>query len=127
MAKAFPRKVNNQLRELLQLVIDNHFSGKQAQFADATGLSGAYISGVLGGSRGGGLELLIAIARYRPLELLPILKIDPRTVSIFWSEREEAAVRVGDVPNELRRATRAAVDLFGCTPSVAVKAADAAL
>lgn len=127
MAKAFPDEVNDLLRELTQSVVDDCFSGKQAAFADAVGLSGPYVSEILGQKRGGGLELLISIARYRPLELLPILKIDPRTVSILWNEQRGEGAEMGDLPNELKRAARAAVELFGCTPAVALQAASAAL
>jgi transcriptional regulator with XRE-family HTH domain len=126
MAKAFPDEVNDLLRDLMQSVVEDCFDGKQAAFAAAVGLSDPYVSDILRAKRGGGLELLIAIARYRPLELLPILKIDPRTVSILWNEQRGEGVEMGELPNELKRAARAAVELFGCTPAVALRAANGA-
>jgi hypothetical protein len=39
----------------------------------------------------------------------------------------ETGGEMGNLPNDLKRAARAAIELFGCTPDAAVKAAEAAL
>lgn len=125
MAKAYSDDVNDLLRALAQSAIDLHFEGKQGRFAKKNGLSAPFVSEFLSGKRGAGLELLMTIARYYPVQLLQILGIEPSSLLVLWSGREDGDP-VTELPNELKRATRAAIELFGCAPSVAMKAANAA-
>lgn len=130
--KALEDKNNEVLRRALRDIITHHFSkppkGAQGRAAVALGVSGSFLSEVLSGSRGAGPELLRGIARYRPLEVLQALEIDPKTVLALWSDSgEEAGVLNGaEIPDALRRAARAAIELLHCTADEARKAAESA-
>jgi transcriptional regulator with XRE-family HTH domain len=125
MAKAFDEDTNALLRKLAQALVDSQFNGTQAAFAKAIGLTPGFVSDFLNENRGAGLDLLRGVARYAPLELLEALQVDPRTVVLLAVERAEGG-SMGKLPNELARAARAAIELLGCTPAVALRAADAA-
>lgn len=126
MAKTFGDDVNEQLRKLARSVLENHYDGNQSSLAGAMGVTPSFISEFLSGKRGAGLDLLRGLGKFRPLELLQIMQVDPRIVVSLWVEHATAEGDMGDLPNELKRATRAAIELFGCTPQAALKAAEAA-
>ena len=131
-SKALSDPRNDALREAVRRVIEQHFGkpprGAQGRAAKAFGVSGGYLSDFLSSNRGAGPELLHGVARYRPLDVLRALEIDPKTIRALWVDSDEAdAVAVADIPEALKRATRAAVELLSCTADEAVKAARAAL
>jgi transcriptional regulator with XRE-family HTH domain len=126
MAKNFGEEVNEQLRKLARSVVEVHFKGTQSSFASAIGVTPGFVSDFLAGKRGAGLELLRGVGKFRPIETLRILDISPRIVASLSLEQTTGEGDMGDLPNELKRAARAAIELFGCTPHVAVKAAETA-
>lgn len=128
MAKAYPDDTNAALRLLARRVIAERFGGTQARLAESFDVSEAFISDFLNEKRGAGLETLLGLARFHPLELLGIMGIDPSTIAVLWldggSSVEDDNMR--RVPDEVRRAARAAVELTGCLPGEAGQAALAA-
>lgn len=122
MAKAFDDSINERLRVLARKVLTEQCGGKQAELASRLGVSASFVSEFLNGGRGAGLETLSGLGRFAPLELLSILGIDPGViVTLVEGHREE--VGLAGLPEELRRAARAAVELTGCTPGEAGAAA----
>lgn len=126
MAKAYDDEINETLRSLARTIIQRDFDGIQNKLAEAVGLSPGFVSEFLSGKRGAGLDMLTGLGRISPHILLRVLGIDPRVLVVVRSEDlEEEGMR--NLPPALRRASRAAMDLFGCTPQAALQAADAAL
>lgn len=123
--KALKAEENETLRELVRRVLDAHFPGRggQTAFSDATGLSQPHISGLLNDGKGGGIQSLRAIAKFKPVEVVQLLHIRLETLVGLWSETEPEGVKLADLPEPVRRAARAAVELYGCTPDEAHAAA----
>jgi hypothetical protein len=137
--KALGADENATLQGLARSVIDAHF-GTQTAMAKATGLSQGHISTVKNGGGAGiavlralengggaGIAVLRALAKYRPVEIVRLLEIPREALSGLWSESEAHGVNVEGLPEPARRAARAAIELWGCTPEEAVAAARRAL
>lgn len=124
MAKAFEEEINEQLRELARRVMKDRCSNKQAQLAELLDVSPAFVSDFLNGKRGAGLETLSGLGRFAPLELLNILGIDAGVViTLVEGNANQLEDGLASLPNELRRAARAAIELTGCSPGDAGQAA----
>lgn len=124
MAKAFDDEINDTLRALARKLLKEKFDGVQARMAEKLGMSGAFVSEFLSGGRGAGLETLSGLGRFAPLELLAILGIEPGViVTLLEGRHEELEAGLAMMPEVVRRAARAAVELEGCTPGAAGDAA----
>lgn len=123
-SKALRLEENERVGALLREVLDAHFPGRggQTAFADDTGLSQSQISSTLDGIKGAGIQTLRAIAKYRPVDAVKLLGIRLETLLELWTERE-SYVMSDSLPDSMRRAARAAVELWGCSPDEAVAAA----
>ncbi len=128
MAKAYASKVNKELRDVAREVKDKHFpgSGSQTAMAKALGVSPGFISEFLRGGRGAGLELLCGLGRFSPLKVAKILGLDPRKIAkeVSGVEDNGEEERLSRLPEELQRAARAAIELYGATRAEAVLAAE---
>lgn len=124
MAKAFDQQTNEILRGLARDVLKKKLDGNQAKLATGLGVSGSFVSEFLSGKRGAGLGTLIGLGQFAPLELLGILRIEPGVVATLVEGRnEELEAGLAMIPEVVRRAARAAVELEGCTPRDACDAA----
>lgn len=124
MAKSFDGSINEQLRALARRILIERFNGVQADLADRLGVSAGFMSELLSGKRGAGLETLIGLGRFAPLELLSIVGIDPAiVVTLVEGRNDELEAGLANLPEVLRRAARAAIELEGCTPAAACEAA----
>ncbi|HEU4619515.1 MAG TPA: hypothetical protein VFV10_15870 [Gammaproteobacteria bacterium] len=123
--KALPAEVIATLGALVQAVVDSNF-GTQKEMGKKTGLSQAHLSNVIKG-RGAGFHVLHALAQYRPADVARLLGIRPENIIALWSETSSHGAAVGELPEFARRAARAAVELWGCTPDEAVAATRKAL
>lgn len=126
MAKAFDPEINAALRALAREEIRARGIA-QGELAATAGVTPGYMSDFLNGNRGAGLRLLRGLGRAAPLKLLELLDVDPGTVLALWSangSREE--LQMGSVPESVRRAARAAIELLGCGPDEAARAAQQA-
>ena len=130
MAKSYGDQTNQRLRKVLEDLIKTRFE-KRGKAAAALGVSAAFVSDFLGENRGAGLDLLKGLARYAPLAVIAALEIDLRTV-LNLAARDGAGSTVGEngasemserLPGPVVRAMKAAIELTGCTPSDAYKAA----
>ncbi|HVJ13856.1 MAG TPA: hypothetical protein VM686_00385 [Polyangiaceae bacterium] len=130
MAKSYGDKTNQRLRKVLADLVETRFE-KRGKAASALGVSAAFVSDFLGENRGAGLDLLKGLARYAPLEVIAALEIDLPTV-LNLAVRDGARGAVGEagademserLPGPVVRAMKAAIELTGCTPSDAYKAA----
>lgn len=118
MAKSYDDETNASLRAVARRVMNEHFGGKQTRLAKKLGMSGAFVSEFLSGGRGAGLETLIGLARFAPLEILSILQIDPVVVSaLLAGAQEEEGTEIAMLPDVIRRAARAAIELTGSAPA----------
>lgn len=120
MATAFDEDTNERLRSLAKSLKDNRFQGRQNRLAEAMDLTPGFISEFLNGSKGAGLELLVGLGRLAPLELLEMLRIDPRLIVNLVKERgEDGTGEESDVviPDAVRRAMRAAIEVTACSPT----------
>jgi transcriptional regulator with XRE-family HTH domain len=127
MATAFPRDANALLRTLAKTLMDAGLT--QAELADRCGVTASFMSEFLNENRGAGMKLLRGIGKSFPLQFLEILDIDAGTVANLWlkngpkgGENQEGEMRKM-LPEVVRRAARAAVELNGCSPDEAVAAA----
>jgi predicted transcriptional regulator len=124
MAKAFDDEINERLRDLAREMVRTRFDGNQSQLAEYLGVSGGFVSDFLNKKRGAGLETLSGLGRFAPLELLDILGIQPGViVTLVEGLANQLEDGLASLPDELRRAARAAVELTGCTPGEAGEAA----
>jgi len=127
--KALTKEENKDLQLLTQAVLDAHFGGHGAQtrFAKAANISQSTVSDLVRKGEGGGVASLRALAKYRPVEVVKLLGIEIATLVGLWSESNPQGVDMAELPDNLRRAARAAVELFGCSPDEAHQAAQAVL
>lgn len=124
MAKSYDDETNQRLRAVARRVMLDHFRGKQTLLAKRLGMSGAFVSEFLSGGRGAGLETLIGLAEFAPLEVLEILRIDPVVVrALLTGAQEEKGPEIAMLPEVIRRAARACIELTGCVPADACSAA----
>jgi len=124
MAKAFDDEINERLRSLARKLMADRGDGKGVRLAELLDVSPAFISEFLSGKRGAGLETLSGLGRFAPLELLSILGIEPGVVvTLIEGRHEEMEAGLSMMPEIVRRAARAAVELEGCTPGAAGEAA----
>jgi hypothetical protein len=125
MAKSYDDQTNEALRALARVVKRDRFDGNQTQMAEGLGVSGAFLSDFINDKRGAGLDMLVGLGKYAPLDLLKILEIDPSVV-VMMMARDAMGLEAGlmALPDGLRRAARACIELTGCTPA---EAGDAAL
>ena len=124
MAKAFDDETNEQLRAIARRVLVDRFNAKQADLAEALDISAGFMSEFLNGIRGAGLETLIGLGRFAPLELLSMMEIDPAViVTLLEGRNDEVEAGLANLPEVVRRAARAAIELEGCTPGAACEAA----
>jgi transcriptional regulator with XRE-family HTH domain len=123
--KSVDAPTNKRLREVALELKLSVFDDKQNRTARSLGVSGAYLSEFLGGTRGAGVDLITGLSKYRPLEVLRTLGINPRAIALLLSE-EEAGLEMGAYrfPDELRRAARAAMELLGCTSDEVLSASE---
>ncbi len=118
MAKSYDDETNERLRAVARRVIKDHFDDKQIRLAEKIGLSGSFISEFLNGGRGAGLETLIGLARFAPLEILSILRIDPVTVSALLAGAQDSkGMGIDLLPDVVRRGARACIELTGEMPA----------
>ena len=124
MAKSYDDDTNQRLRVIGRRVMNERFGGKQIRLAEAVGISGSFMSEFFSGSRGAGLETLIGLARFAPLEILDILRIDPTVVGeLLAGAQEERGSGIELLPDVVRRAARACIELSGCPPADACASA----
>lgn len=124
MGKALEEDVNERLREVAVAIRESRFAGNQGELAEGLGISASYASDFINRKRGAGRDLLVGLGRLAPLELLSVLDIDPRVIVTLWREQAETGeLDVMSMPEALRRAARAAIELYGCTPGEASAAA----
>lgn len=123
-SKALRREENERVGSLLRDVLEVHFPGRggQTAFADDTGVSQSHVSTTADGTKGAGVQMLRALAKYRPIEVVKLLGIKLETLLELWADREGYVMNDG-LPDSMRRAARAAVELWGCSPDEAVVAA----
>lgn len=124
MATAFDDATNEQLRRMAREIMAAKCDGKQNRLAEAIGVSPSYVSDFLNDNRGAGMEMLAGLGRLDPLRLLEILKIDPRWIVNLVNEGEpedEAGLDV--LPDVVRRAMRATIEVTGCAPAEAFEKA----
>lgn len=124
MAKAFDDEINDRLRVLARKVLADRCDGKNFRLAELLGVSPAFISEFLSGKRGAGLETLSGLAKFAPLELLRILGIEPGVVvTLLEAQNDELEAGLSKLPDIVRRAARAAIEIEGCSPGAAGDAA----
>lgn len=124
MGKAFDEKTNQILRVLARHVLKKEFGGVQSRLASKLGVTAGFLSDFLSEKRGAGLDMLVGLGRYAPLEFLGILGISPGVVvTLIEGKHEELEAGLVNVPDVVRRAARAAIELEGCTPGAACEAA----
>lgn len=125
MAKAFDPEVNDALRSMARRIVASGV--KQAVLADRIGVSAGFISDFLSEKRGGGMRVLTGLGRSYPLEFLELVGIEPATVATLWVERptgeDDQGGEMRVLPESVRRAARAAIELDGCAPADAARAA----
>lgn len=131
--KALPAARNQKFREAVQALVDEEFGPRgQKQAAKALGISAPYLHDFLNekrgaGPKGAGPEILRGMAKFRPLDVLLALEMDPAVVAGVWREGAGRTEVLGDLPEALRRAARAAIELTYCTAEDAILAARTAL
>lgn len=124
MAKAFDEKTNQILRVLARQMLKQEFDGVQSRLAKRLGVTAGFLSDFLSGKRGAGLDMLVGLGRFAPLEFLGVLGIEPGVVvTLIEGRHEELEAGLVNVPDVVRRAARAAIELEGCTPTAACEAA----
>jgi hypothetical protein len=124
MAKAFDDEINERLRALARRVMAERGDGKNVRLAEMLDVSPAFVSELLSGKRGAGLETLIGLGRFAPLELLSILGIEPGViVTLLEGTHDGLEAGLAKLPDVIRRAARAAIELEGCSPGAAGDAA----
>lgn len=124
MAKAFDDETNEALRGLARKLMAERAEGKNVRLAELLQVSPAFISEFLSGKRGAGLETLSGLGRFSPLELLRILGIEPGViVTLIEGRNDELEVGLTKLPDVVRRAARAAIEIEGCSPGAAGDAA----
>jgi hypothetical protein len=124
MAKAFDDETNQLLRRLAREVKRTRCDDKSARLAELIGVSPSYVSDFLNEKRGAGLEMLTGLGRLAPLEFLSMLGIDLGIVATLIEGREGTmGLDVKRMPDVIRRAARAVIELEGCTPGAAGEAA----
>lgn len=87
------------------------------------------ISEAASAGRKGGVKLLRALAKFKPVEVLKILGVSPAALLAVWVESSKGAEELANVdglPDSLRRAARAAIELYGCSADEAKAAVVAA-
>lgn len=124
-SKALKDEANDQLRDAVRAIVKNDFD-TAGDAATAFGVSGAYLSDFIAGNRGAGAALLFGVAQHDPIAFLEAIGIDPKTVVILWRETDKEGT-LPELPDPLRRAARAAVELLHCHSEDAGKAAIHAL
>ncbi len=124
-SKALKRESNDLLRDAVRAVIREDFDSA-SEAAVAFGVSGAYLSDFLAGNRGAGSALLFGVAKRDPIAFLRAIGVDPATVVVLWRETNKEG-ELPDLPEPLRRAARAAIELLHCHSDEAGKAAVNAL
>lgn len=124
MAKPYDDQTNEVLRALARKVKKSHFDDNQTSMAEAMDISGAFLSDFINEKRGAGLDMLVGLAKFAPLDLLTILGVDPGVIVMLAKENSEG-LEAGLValPDVVRRAARACIELIGCTPGEAGDAA----
>jgi hypothetical protein len=124
MGKALEEDVNERLREIAVAIREARYAGNQGDLAEGLGISASYASDFVNRKRGAGREMLVGLGRLAPLELLRVLEIDPKVIITLWTDQAvEGELDVMKMPEALRRAARAAIEVLGCTPSEASSAA----
>ena len=124
MAKSYDDETNERLRAVARRVMKDHMDGKQIRLAEKLGVSGSFVSEFLSGTRGAGLEMLVGLARFAPLDILEILHIDAGVVAaLLAGSQDEKGTGIELLPDVIRRATRACIELSGCTPADACASA----
>jgi len=114
--KSVDRELNRRMRSLLRDIRDVNFAGKQGDTARGLGFSGGFLSDILNDKRGVGMDVISSAAKFRPIEVLRAIGIDPIAVALLVSEDSKGAdVGLEGMPEEVRRAARAAIELLGCT------------
>jgi hypothetical protein len=124
MAKSYDDQTNEVLRELARKVKRERFDDNQTKMAEGLGVSGAFLSDFINEKRGAGLDMLVGLGKFAPLDLLQILEIDPAVV-VMMTANTTSVLEAGlmSLPDGLRRAARACIELTGCTPAEAGDAA----
>lgn len=124
MAKAFDDEINERLRGLARDWIKTRGNGVDARLAEFLEASPAFVSEFLSGKRGAGLETLIGLGRFAPLELLRIVGIEPGVVvTLLEAKNDDLEAGLAKLPDIVRRAARAAIEIEGCSPGAAGDAA----
>lgn len=123
MAKSYDDVTNETLRALARKVMRERFEDKQVRLAEGLDLSTSFVSEFLNQGRGAGLEMLVGLAKFAPLETLSILGIEPELVVLLLSEKADGWEGLMALPDIVRRAARACIELTGCTPGEAGDAA----
>lgn len=124
MAKAFDDETNKSLRAVARKLRAGQFKEKQVALAVELGVTPSFLSDFLNARKGAGLDMLRGLARFAPLEVLAILRVDPGViVTLVEGRHEELEAGLALMPEIVRRAARAAVELEGCTPGAAGDAA----
>lgn len=124
MAKAFDDEINERLRALARQVMADRCDGKNYRLAELIGVSAPFVSDFLSGKRGAGLETLSGLGAFAPLELLRILGIEPGVVvTLIEGKNDELEAGLAKLPDVVRRAARAAIEIEGCSPGAAGDAA----
>lgn len=126
MATAFDEPTNDRLRRIARGVIERN-KWTQARLAEELGVSASFVSDFLNEKRGAGLDLLVGLGRIDPLQLLEMLEIDPVLVANLIAGGQGEEERGTDVlPDVIRRAMRAAIEVTGCPVAQAFEAAQRA-
>lgn len=123
MAKSYDDETNEVLRALARKVKIELFSNNQTQMADEIGISASFLSDFLNEKRGAGLDMLVGLGKFAPLDLLNILGIDLGSVALLALPTSGGAEGVMGLPDVVRRAARACIELTGCSPGEAGEAA----
>lgn len=124
MAKAFDDETNERLRAIARKRLVERYKDKQAPLAAELSVTGSFLSDFLSGNKGAGLDMLRGLARFAPLEVLTILGVEPGViVTLLEGRHEELEAGLALMPEIVRRAARAAVELEGCSPGAAGDAA----
>lgn len=122
MATAFDDETNDALRTLARKVMSDR-GIKQNKLAELIGVSPSYVSDFLNDNRGAGFAMLTGLGRLAPLEFLGMLDIDPGVVAALHEGKGLEGGDLMHVPDAVRRAARAVIELDGCTPGAAGDAA----
>lgn len=124
MAKSYDDETNGRLRAVARRVMNDHYGGKQVRLAKALGVTPTFVSEFLSGTRGAGLQMLIGLARFAPMETLEILRIDYAVVrALLAGAQDERGMGIDLLPDVVRRGARACIELTGCLPADACAAA----